>query len=168
MIIATTPRLILRSLTQDDLESLIPILSNKVVMEFSSTGPLTKEKIQLRLNEIIEEYERIGFSVWAIILKEDNSLIGICGIHPIDLDGRNEAEISFRLSQAYWNQGYAYEAVQAAIEYAFNTLAINEIIAVVDPKNSRSVNVIEKLRMSYEKDSIYKGFPVQVYRLKKF
>lgn len=168
MLIATTPRLLIRQLDPNDLQALIPILSDKTVMEFSTTGPLSESKIQLWLNEIISGYGQPGPSIYAIILKDENKLIGFCGINPTDLDGRTEIEILFRLAQNYWNQGYAFEATHAVIQYAFNTLAINEIIAVLDPRNQRSLNVIQKLQMSYEKDSVYKGFPVQVYRLKKF
>ncbi len=168
MILATTRRLFLRPLQPDDLEPLIPILSDSAVMEYSTTGPLSKEKIQEWLTTIIAEYELPGFSVWAIILKEDNKLIGFCGIRPVEIDGRTEIELIFRLATAYWGEGYATEASLGVIEYAFNTLAINSVIAVVDPRNTRSLSVLEKLHMSHEKDSIYKEFPVRVYRLSKF
>lgn len=166
--LTTTPRLLLRPLELDDLESLVPILSDPLVMEYSASGPLSKEKIQVWLTDMIAEYELPGFSVWAVILKDENKLIGFCGIRPVDLDGRTEIELIFRFAQTYWGQGYATEASHGAIEYAFNSLAINNVIAIVDPRNTRSLNVLQKLHMHYEKDSIYKEFPVRVYRLNKF
>lgn len=168
MILTTTPRLLIRHLTEEDLEALVPILSDKEVMQYSISGPIPKEKIVTWLNNLIAEYDHPGFSVWAIILKDENQLIGFCGIRPIEIDGRTEIEIIFRLAKAYWNQGYAFEAAEACKEYAFNKLAINSIIAIVDSQNERSINVINKLDMAYEKDSIYEGFPIRVYRLNKF
>ena len=168
MIIAKTPRLLIRTLDLDDLELLGTIFSDEVVMEYSSTGPLSKEKMQTWLNETIAEYQHPGFSVWGVVLRDEDRLIGICGIRPVELDGRTEIELIFRFAQEYWGQGYATEACRGVIEYAFNTLAINEIIAVVASGNRRSVRVVEKLDMAYEKDSIYKGYSVRVYRLNKF
>lgn len=168
MVLTTTPRLGIRNLTLEDQEALVPILSDEEVMQYSTRGPISKEKIITWLNDTIAEYNSPGFSVWAIILKNENQLIGYCGIRPIEIDGRTEIEIAFRLAKAYWNQGYAFEAALACKEYAFNQLAINRIIAIIDPRNERSINVADKLGMAYEKDSIYKGIPVRVYRLDKF
>lgn len=168
MILATTPRLWVRHFEENDLDALVPILSDEEVMRYSTTGALSKEKIAAWLSRTIAQYEHPGFSPWAIILKENNTLIGFSGISPIELDGRMEIEILFRLAKPYWNQGYAYEATLACINYAFDTLGINTLIAIVDPKNERSLNVINKLNMIYEKDSVYKNIPVRVYRLNKF
>lgn len=168
MVLATTPRLLIRHLTENDAEALLPILCDKEVMQYSIRGPISKDEIDIWLKGIIAEYDRPGFSVWAIILKDENKLIGFSGIRPIVIDGHMEIEIIFRLAKSYWNQGYAFEAAQACIEYAFNQLAINSIIAIVDPRNERSINVIDKLKMNYEKDSIYQNFPIRVYRLNKF
>jgi len=168
MILTTTPRLLIRQLEETDHDALIPILSDKDVMQYSTLGPISSEQITLWLDERIALYDRLGFSVWAVILKEEDKLIGFCGIKPIDLDGLREIEIMFRFAKAYWNKGYAFEAAQACKQYAFDTLAINSLIAIVDPNNERSLNLIDKLNMTYEKDSVYKNFPIRVYRLNKF
>lgn len=168
MIITTTPRLVIRQFTEEDEDALIPILSDKEVMQYSTSGPLSKEQINTWLKDTIAEYDHPGFSVWGIIRKEDNQLIGFSGVRPIVIDGHTEIEIIFRIAKIYWNQGYAFEATQASIQYAFDTLAINSLIAIVDPSNERSINVIDKLKMSYEKDSVYKNFHIRVYRLNKF
>lgn len=168
MTITTTPRLLIREIEQNDLDALVPILSDPEVMQYSTRGPISREEIITWIDNVIAEYNRLNFSVWAIILQEENKLIGYCGIRPIDLDGKTEIEIMFRLAKNYWNQGYAFEATKAAQQYAFDTLAINSIIAIVDPQNVRSLNVIDKLQMIYEKDSVYKNFPIRVYRLNKF
>lgn len=167
MALPTTPRLLIRPLTLEDQTALIPILCDKTVMEFS-TGPLSQDQIKTWLQDRISEYEHPGFSVWALILKDQNKLIGFAGIRPLQLDGHTEIELIFRLATPYWGQGLATEASLAIIDYAFHTLAINNLVAIADPKNSRSLRVIEKLKMAYEKDSIYKGFPIRVYRLYKF
>lgn len=168
MIIATTPRLSIRRFTESDVEALVPILGDQEVMQYSSAGPITPEQIKTWLYDRFEQYDRITFSVWAVILSEENKLIGICGVKPIEIDGKIEIEILYRFAKPYWNQGYAFEAVNACKEYAFNTLAINSIIAIIDPSNERSLNIINKLNMAYEKDSVYNKIPVRIYRLSKF
>lgn len=167
MTLPETPRLKMRLLTEEDKEALIPILSDSAVMKFS-TGPLTKEGIEAWLNNKLESYERLGFSVWAVILKEEDKLIGFCGFSAVELDGQLEMELVFRFAKAYWGQGFATEAAEACQQYSFDTLGFNRIIAVIDPKNERSLRVADKLNMTYEKDTVYKGFDVRVYSLNKF
>lgn len=164
----TTQRLLIRDFTLEDSQALIPILCDKEVMQYSSNGPIASEQILLWLEDKMAQYERLGFSVWAVILKEENKLIGFCGVKPIEIDGRTEIELLYRFAKAYWNHGYAFEAILACKDYAFNTLAINNIIAIVDPKNERSINIINKLQMAYEKDSVYNKFAIRIYRLNKF
>lgn len=168
MIITTTPRLLIRKLEMSDLEGLKAILGDKVVMEFSSIGALDEEGIRQWLKKTLSQYISPGFSVWGMVLKETEQLIGFAGIKPVELDGRMEIEIIFRLARNYWGQGYAIEAVRGVLHYAFNQLAVNNVIAVVEPNNVRSLRVIERLKMTYEKDSIYHGFFVRIYRLSKF
>ena len=168
MTLPETNRLRIRRLTQEDKDALVPILGDPEVMEFSSTGPLTEAQIEEWLEAQLKEYEHLGFAPWAVVNKEDGKLIGFCGIKPVNLDGQLEIEILFRFAKAYWGQGYASEAAEACKDYGMNKLAFNRIIAIIGPDNERSLRVADKLGMSYEKDTVYKGVSVRVYNLNKF
>jgi len=165
--ILETPRLTIRHFTLEDLDALTIILGNPKVMEFSLKGPLSREETQDWLQTRLQQYEHPGFSLWALIHKTDNKLIGFCGIAPLQIDGHTEIEIGYRLDQIYWGQGLATEACEACRDYAFNKLAFSRIIAIVEPQNTRSVNVIDKLGMTYEKDTLYAGISVRFYILNR-
>jgi RimJ/RimL family protein N-acetyltransferase len=51
------------------------------------------------------------------------------------------------LSDKYWDKGLATEAAKAALQYGLDELKLTYIIAVVEPANTASIRVIEKLGM---------------------
>lgn len=110
--ITETDNLLIRRLTTEDADALVPILGDPEVMEFSTTGPLSLEEIFEWLEKRFKQYEHPGFSFWAVVLKSTDKVIGICGILPLDIDGRIEIEIGYRFNKAYWGQGYAREATK--------------------------------------------------------
>ena len=165
--IAETTNLTIRHFTLEDLDDLTFILGNPNVMEFSTKGPLSREETQVWLQERLQHYEHPGFSFWALIPKADDKLIGYCGLHPLQIDGHTEIEIGFRLDHAYWGQGLATEATETCRDYAFNKLAFSRIVAIIESQNTRSINVIDKLGMTYEKDTVYEDIPVQFYILNR-
>jgi RimJ/RimL family protein N-acetyltransferase len=57
-------------------------------------------------------------------------------------------EVAWRLARFYWGHGYATEAATAALDYGFNELGLNEIVAVTVPANWRSRRVMERLGMT--------------------
>lgn len=164
-----TNRLGIRSLQEDDFQALTSILGNPIVMRFSAKGlPFTDQEIIEFLKQRFAEYQRFGFSSWAVELKNDGTFIGIAGIRHMLVDNIDEIEIGFRLAPIYWEHGYATEAAMAIRDYAYNTLGIQRLIALVEPNNDRSIRVIEKLGMSYEKDTIYMGKQARVYASDKY
>lgn len=51
------------------------------------------------------------------------------------------------------------------VQYAFNRLGLIRLVAIIEAKNYRSLAVAQNLEMAYEKDTLYKGIPVQFYKL---
>ena len=82
-----TQRLVLREFQREDYRELAPILANPQVMQFSLTGIISIPQTQEKIESFITEYEKNGFSKWAVIFKESNELIGYCGIAIIFLIG---------------------------------------------------------------------------------
>ena len=75
-------------------------------------------------------------------------LIGDIGIHFLEDDA--QAEIGYTISPDYQGQGYGTEAVSAVISYLFTGLRKHRIIASVDPRNTRSVKLLDRLGMRRE------------------
>jgi RimJ/RimL family protein N-acetyltransferase len=86
-----------------------------------------------------------------------------------DVAGRQEVEIGYRLARSAWRQGYATEAARAVRDYAFFTLGIRRLIALIDPENLASVRVAEKIGMRYEKEVMLEGYehPDHVYVVRR-
>ena len=76
-----------------------------------------------------------------------------------------EVEIGYRLRRSAWGQGYATEAAQEVRDYAFHTLGMKRLIAIIDPANVASIRVAEKIGMNYEQDVMFEGYthPDHVY-----
>ncbi|MCA1638334.1 MAG: GNAT family N-acetyltransferase [Acidobacteria bacterium] len=81
MQIGETKRLILRQITVDDAEDLHRIYNDPQTMRFMGkmSGSLEFEREQIQ-RHIENYYEKYGFGLWATILKENNQLIGRCGL----------------------------------------------------------------------------------------
>ena len=165
--IVETPRLVLKEFALTDVRHLSPILASLQVMRFSASGCLTLEQTKEKIDSFISSYRKYGFGKWAVILKETNQLIGYCGIGVEEIDGKQETELGYRLSENYWGQGLATEAARAALDYGFNKLGLPDILAVVEPANTASVRVVEKLGMEYKRQTLFYGLEMSVYQIEK-
>ncbi len=85
-----------------------------------------------------------GQGYWSIIAPE--GFAGWVLLTPLDLRGP-EIEIGWRLIRAVWERGYATEAARPVLAHALTTLALPEIVADIDPRNTRSLAVARKLGM---------------------
>jgi RimJ/RimL family protein N-acetyltransferase len=164
MHIIETERLKLRPLTHDDLDALAAINSDPQVMRYISDGnPAAREHTAERLNFLIEHGRQYGFGAWAVLYKSSLSLIGFCAL--IHLDGTTEVEVGYRLARNQWGNGFATEAARASLRHGFEDLALERIVAVVQPDNLASQRVLEKLSLKYEKDARYYNTEVKYYAI---
>jgi len=135
-------------------------------MEFSTTGVLNKKEIEETFSKrILKHYKEYGYGLWAVILKENNQLIGFAGLINQIVDGRKVVELGYRFDPHYWGQGLATESAEAVCDYAFYQLQLREIVSIIDPHNNRSVNVAKKIGMELIKKTIFYGLDVEIYKL---
>lgn len=165
MQIIETPRLILRYFTIRDKEALIPILGDAQVMEFSIIGVHNTRQIRQFVEQRLLSYLESGFGLYALIHKQNQELIGYCGFFLQKVDEHNEVEIGYRLASKYWGQGLATEAAQAALEYGREKYQFKRFVCLIEPANSRSIRVAQKLGMELEKKIVYYGLNVDMYSL---
>ncbi|MBZ5503965.1 MAG: GNAT family N-acetyltransferase [Acidobacteriia bacterium] len=62
-----------------------------------------------------------------------------------------------------WGRGYATEAAQSCLEYAFSSLGTERVIALVRPENLGSCRVAEKIGMTCEKVIFWRGYDHCIY-----
>jgi HAD superfamily hydrolase (TIGR01549 family) len=144
--IFTTERLILRELTVEDNIALCKICDKPGVREhlkdYSGDLMLERTKLEAYIKNVYHFY---GFGLWGIFLKETNQLIGRCGIEYKILHQQAIYELGYLLDTDYQNLGYASEAVTATIQYGFQKLSIDRIIAVIDKNNVSSEQLAKKI-----------------------
>ena len=78
-------------------------------------------------------------------------------------DGRSRGGLS--VGKAFWGHGLATEAAQVSLQYGFETLKLESIVAIVHPENGASRRVIEKLGMEFVDQNHYFGMDVYRYSL---
>ena len=163
--IASTERLSLRHFHIFDATPMYQVFGDPEVMRFGD-GVQTKEWVDAWLRTCLERYQTWGFGPYAVVEKHSQDLIGYCGLfYFTDINGQPEVEIGYRLARSAWGRGYATEAAVAVRDYGFTTLGIKRLIAIIDPSNTASIRVAEKIGMQYEGEALLEGYthPDHVY-----
>jgi RimJ/RimL family protein N-acetyltransferase len=100
-------------------------------------------------------------------MRSNDTLIGYCGFFHQQVDETNEIEIGYRLHPDYWNQGLATEAATAVRDHAFGDLKLPRVISLIHPDNVASRRVAQKIGMRFERSTVFKGFPTQIFALNR-
>lgn len=154
--ILETERLYLRKLTDDDFENLCKILQDKNVM-YAYEHAFSNEEVKEWLTRQQKRYVNDGFGLWGVILKENNEMIGQCGLTLQDYKDKKVIEIGYLFQKKFWHKGYAIESAKACKEYAFNILNIDEVFSIIRDNNFSSQKVAIKNGME-KRDLIIKHY----------
>jgi RimJ/RimL family protein N-acetyltransferase len=151
MKIIETERLFLRHLSADDAEFILELINEPGwIQNIGDRGIRTKDAaIAYILNGPVAAYEKFGFGLWLVGLKESEVSIGICGL--IKRDSLEDIDIGFAFLERFWSKGYAVESARAVMDYGQNTLGLNRIVAITVSDNLDSIKVLEKIGMRFEK-----------------
>jgi len=144
-----TSRLLLRPWRGDDIAAFAEMSADPVVMEYLlplSERGLSAETWVARKRAHWDEH---GFGQWVVELPGEAIFIGVVGLETVSYEAHftPAVEVAWRLARPYWGHGYATEAAGAALDYGFDKLGLDEIVAVTVPANQRSRRVMERLGM---------------------
>ena len=177
MRILETDRLILRDLQESDLQALIALNQDPEVMQYFPKPYSQAESLRL-YQGIQDEVEAYGYSLWAVEEKSSQEFIGLVGLHHSDLRifaGKEAVEIGWRLRKEFWNRGYATEAAQACLDFAFQQAGLSEVYSFTSLLNQPSQKVMQKLGMEFVKEFDNEKVPADsslyrhvLYRIKSF
>lgn len=141
----TTSRLILREPRLEDAEAFHKIYSHPEAMKYWSTPPHTDVEETARvLNNSIQGWHAKEYYEFSIERAPDNRVIGKAVLHSIH-KGSRRAEVGYLLDPDYWGQGMMKEALTALIGHAFGALELRRLEADIDPDNSASRALLERL-----------------------
>ena len=151
MIVVETERLTLRRLTADDAEHILRLLNEPSFLRFvGDKGVRTLDDARDYIaNGPVASYEQHGFGLYLTLRKEDGVPIGICGL--IKRDVLEDVDVGFAFLPEFWSQGYATEAASAVMAYGRSELGLGRILAVTSPDNVKSIRVLEKLGLGFER-----------------
>ncbi len=158
MEILTTPRLLLREMTPEDLDALASILEDKETM-YAYEGAFTREETNTWLGRQFDRYQRDGFGLWAVILRRTGEMIGQCGITLQMIGDETFPEIGYLFRRDLWGNGYATEAARACRRHAFEQLGLPEVFSIIRDTNIASMNVAIRNGMQIRKRFVkhYRG-----------
>jgi RimJ/RimL family protein N-acetyltransferase len=143
-----TSRLILRPWSNEDIAPFFSLNRDSKVMEYFPSLWSMEMVVSFieRMNVQLSEKE---YTLWAAEEKGTHQFIGFIGLNnPIWQSHFTPCvEIGWRLAFSFWGKGYATEGAKAALDYAFDILNLQEVVAITVPENIRSQRVMEKLGM---------------------
>ncbi len=163
--ILETERLYLRELNEADFGALCEILQDEETM-YAYEGAFSDHEVQKWLDRQIFRYHKWNFGLWAVILKENNKLIGQCGLTMQPWKESEVLEIGYLFNKAYWHKGFATEAARACKKYAFEALGADEVCSIIRDTNLPSQNVAIRNGMTKADTWIkhYRGVDMPHYR----
>lgn len=154
MKILETERLLIRDIEVEDKEDMFKLHSDPEVQKYTGEPVVESvEEMEQRIRARHKEYKELGYGRWALIEKASNTLIGWAGL--LYLEEFDQIDIGYRLRKEFWGKGYATEASVAILKYGFETLGLEEIIAIAYPANVGSIRVMQKTGMQYYKTAEY-------------
>lgn len=145
-----TSRVMLRAMTEPDFHFLLTAYSDPAVMRYWGS-PAIKESGEAKALwlQLCEKLSRHQCLQWSITRSRDNQIIGTVAFFSLDF-GSGRCEIGFLLARAYWGKGYMRESLHAALRYVFDEMQFRRVEADVDPRNVRSIQLLENLGFQRE------------------
>jgi RimJ/RimL family protein N-acetyltransferase len=141
-----TDRLVLRPIATDDADALHRISNEPAVRRYLwDNGPVQKATIWDIVSESSTMFADEGVGLFGVRRRGRENLIGFCGF--VRLEGMEEPELAYELTQGTWGEGIATEVSLVCLHHAFEEAALERVIAGADPGNVASQRVIEKLGM---------------------
>jgi RimJ/RimL family protein N-acetyltransferase len=162
-----TERLLLRQFAAQDLE----MYTNRIFGDADVMRYLPKrdapasERAQKTMDFFNDHWTQYSYGPWAVVEKASGELIGHCGLRFIpDIQ---ETEVLYAFGKDFWTKGYATEAARASVDFGFNQVGLERIIALAVPENTASRKVMEHCGLQYEKETHLFGLDVVYYALNR-
>lgn len=169
-----TDRLILRAVTNEDLEGMFELDSDPKVHKYLGNKPISSRKqAQFYIDSIKSQYIERGIGRFAAIEKSTGDFIGWSGLKFNTGDQetlgnkRDFYDIGYRLIPRYWNKGYAIESARALLNYGFIELKINTIVGAAQIENIASNQVLKKIGLKHIEVFPFEDVMINWYSLKQ-
>jgi len=151
MSLLETQRLIIRELNVDDAQFILTLLNEPSFLHYIGDKKVRNLDDARRyiLDGPVASYERHGFGLFRVELKDSHIPIGMCGL--LKREELPDPDIGFAFLPDFWNRGYAFEAAAAVLNYARQRLKLDRVLAIVNPDNDASIKLLQKLGFKFER-----------------
>ena len=149
--IVTTENLVLRPFNPQDAPDLHTVYQTEGVLEyFPNKIPPPLPKLERFIAQQQAHWEQHGCGNWAVTLRSDpnSTVIGWAGLQCLAELG--ETEVGYLLGRPHWGKGYASEAALASLEFGFEQMKFDHIIALIAEENIASRRVAAKCGLVYQ------------------
>jgi RimJ/RimL family protein N-acetyltransferase len=159
-----TERLLLRPFRAEDEGALLRLWNEPEVRRFLWDGqPVSMETVRGQIEWSVASFEERGFGHFTVHLGAVPGFIGFAGLRPIGT--LPEVELLYALHPGYWGRGLATEAARAVLRFGFTEAGLAEILAGSDPPNVASFRVMQRLGMTFLRNTEIGGRPARYYRI---
>ena len=151
MIVLETERLVLRRLSSDDAEFILELLNQPSFLQYIGDKGVRNNDDAINYIQTgpVASYERFGFGLYLVELKDTAVPIGICGL--LKRDTLPDVDVGFAFLPDYWSRGYAFEAAAAVMNYGKEVLGLRRIVAITSLDNEASIRLLEKIGLKFER-----------------
>jgi RimJ/RimL family protein N-acetyltransferase len=156
-----TERLRLRPLRRSDIDEFVALHDDPEVTRFIRALDRSQAEERLRLNEI--EWAERGHGMFAVLDRLTSRFLGRTAVKY--WPQFDETEVGWALRRDAWGHGYATEAAGACAAWAFTSLELPYLTAMVHPENEASIRLARRLRMSPLRPDVLLGDPVVVFSI---
>jgi [ribosomal protein S5]-alanine N-acetyltransferase len=162
--ILETDRLVLKPIVENDLNTLHQIFIDAYVRRYLCDGEIWPlQQVEEMLAENTKLFAEKQFGLWFIETKSDREIIGFIGLWYFFEE--TQPQLVYALLPKAIKKGYATEASTKILEYAFNKLGFDYLVASCDRPNIESKKVAERLGMRQVESRIVDGKPILFFRL---
>ena len=160
-----TERLTLRRHRREDLEESFAMWSDSTVVRYIGGRPASREEVWARLLRHVGHWELLGYGGWVVREKATGRFVGEVGL----ADFQREMSPRLEFKEAGWvlapwahGQGFAAEAIHAALRWAEDTFGPEPIVCIIHPENEASLRVAHRCGFRERSPGTYKGEPTRI------
>jgi RimJ/RimL family protein N-acetyltransferase len=165
-----TSRLRLRGHRLDDFVDCAAMCADPIVIRHIGGKPFSEEEVWAKLLRYVGHWSLMGFGYWAIEEKSSGSFIGELGFadfkRDIEPSLRGVPELGWALASRAHGEGYATEAVCAAVAWGESRFGSARTVCIIHPENLASIRVAEKCGYKQFQRTTYKGHPTLLFNRK--